>query len=63
MDRAGLIEHGSSQSGAWLTEKGTWCLAAMRTAEFDDLDQQGYPHDGDACTDACWRLPTDAPAA
>jgi hypothetical protein len=60
MDRAGLIEHGSSQNGAWLTDKGTWCLAAMRTAEFDDLDQHGYPHDGEACTDACWRLPVDA---
>lgn len=59
MERAGLIEHGSSQTGAWLTDKGRWCLAAMRTAEFDDVDGDGvgYPHDGEACTDACWMLP------
>lgn len=58
MERAGLIEHGSSMTGAWLTEKGKWCLAAMREAECDDLDGPGvgYPHDGEACTDACWKL-------
>jgi hypothetical protein len=57
MERAGLLEHGSSLNGAWLTEKGAWCLAAMRTAEFEELDEVGYPHDGEACTDACWKLP------
>lgn len=60
MERAGLIEHGSSLHGAWLTLKGEWCLAAMRAAEFGDLDQQGYPHDGEPCTDACWRAPATA---
>lgn len=63
MERAGLIEHGSSQTGAWLTEKGRWCLAAMRTAECDDLDGPGvgYPHDGEACADACWKLAAKEP--
>lgn len=60
MERAGLIEHGTSLRGVWLTEKGKWCLAAMRATEFDDLDQQGYPHDGKPCTDACWRAPAPA---
>lgn len=60
MERAELIEHGSSLHGAWLTPKGEWCLAAMQTAEFDDLDQQGYPHDGNACTDTCWHTPATA---
>lgn len=63
MERAGLLEHGSSLTGAWLTPKGEWCLAAMRTAEFNDLDQVGYPHDGSVCTDACWRLPLAEPTA
>ena len=59
LDRAGLLEHGSSQHGAWLTPKGEWCLAAMRTTEFNDLDEAGYPHDGAACSDDCWQLPVD----
>jgi hypothetical protein len=60
LQRAGLIEHGSSLDGSWLTPKGKWCLAAMRTAEYGDLHDAGYPHDGEDCTDACWELPTDA---
>ncbi|WP_069625316.1 hypothetical protein [Streptomyces niveus] len=60
MERAELIEHGSSLRGAWLTPKGEWCLAAMRAAEFGDFDQQGYPHNGERCTDGCWRVPTSA---
>lgn len=56
LDRAELIEHGSSLDGAWLTDKGTWCLAAMRGVEFDEVSREGgYPHDGADCTDACWR--------
>ncbi|MFK0222249.1 hypothetical protein ACIQWN_29165 [Streptomyces vinaceus] len=58
LDRAGLIEHGSSLDGAWLTAKGAWCLAAMRTMEFDEVSERGgYPHDGRECTDGCWVLP------
>lgn len=65
MQRAGLIDHGSSLTGSWLTEKGKWALASMRTAEYGDFDgsDAGYPHDGDACTDACWKLPTETPQA
>lgn len=61
MERAELIEHGTSLHGAWLTPKGEWCLAAMRTAEHDDLNQLGYPHDGRPCAEACWRAPIEEP--
>lgn len=60
LDRSGLLEHGSSLSGAWLTDKGEWCLAAMRTVEFNELDGTGLPHDGGECTDACWSVPLPA---
>lgn len=64
LDRAGLIEHGSSLDGSWLTPKGAWCLAAMRGVDFDTIsDDGGYPHDGQACTDACWTAPAEAPSA
>jgi hypothetical protein len=65
LQRAGLVDHGSILSGSWLTPKGEWVLAAMRTAEFDEVDDDGigYPHDGEPCTDACWRLPTEQPTA
>ncbi|WP_327300361.1 hypothetical protein [Streptomyces goshikiensis] len=54
LDAAGLMEHGSSISGAWLTGKGKWCLDAMRQLEYADLSESGYPHGGEDCTDACW---------
>jgi hypothetical protein len=64
LDHAGLIEHGSSLSGAWLTEKGAWCLSAMWDVMFDEVSEYGgYPHDGGDCTDECWKLPADAPTA
>ena len=58
LDNAGLMEHGSSLDSAWLTGKGAWCLAAMRTVDFDEVSKDGgYPHDGGDCTGACWSLP------
>lgn len=60
LDRASLLEHGSSLNGAWLTDKGAWCLAAMRLVEYDEMAQVGYPHDGGKCTDACWSVPLPA---
>ncbi|MEU9415138.1 hypothetical protein [Streptomyces sp. NPDC048272] len=56
LERAGLMEHGSSLNGAWLTDKGEWCLAAMRDVEFSELDGAGYPHDLEECTDNCWTV-------
>ena len=44
LDRAGLLEHGSSVSGSWLTLKGTHYLALMRRFGWDDLDGTGLPH-------------------
>jgi hypothetical protein len=63
LEHAGLLDHGTSLRGAWLTDKGHWYLAALREVQFDDLDEVGFPHDGEACTDACWRLPVAAPGA
>ena len=54
LDTAGLIEHGSSINGSWLTPKGTWFLNAARAVPFDDLDEAGLPHDGASCTGQCW---------
>lgn len=59
LTRAGLIEHGSSISGSWLTDKGRYYQTALAgIADWDFLDEGnfGYPHDGKDCTDACWRI-------
>lgn len=54
LDNAGLTEHGSSINGSWLTPKGAWFLNAARAIPFDDIDEAGLPHNGDACTEQCW---------
>lgn len=59
LDHADLIEHGSNISSSWITPKGEWFLRAVELAggagELDELTSNiGYPHAGDACTDACW---------
>lgn len=54
LDTAGLIEHGSSINGSWLTPKGAWFLGAARTVPFDDINDAGLPHDGGTCTERCW---------
>lgn len=51
LDGAGLTEHGSSIAGAWLTAKGRHYLPLMRRHEYDDLDEVGFPHDGEDCED------------
>lgn len=54
IDRSGLIEHGGSVGGSWLTEKGTHYLKLMHRHEYDDFDQKaGYPHDGGPCGPDC----------
>lgn len=58
LDEAELTGHGSSIDGSWLTDKGRWYAAALRTIEnWDALEGVGYPHDGTDCTDACWQVP------
>ncbi len=57
LDGAGLLEHGGSVGGSWLTAKGRHYLEMMRRYQWDDLEHVGFPHDGDACTPECrhWR--------
>lgn len=68
LDGAELIEHGTSLNYAWLTPKGIWYLAALRSvhdwSELEDQEQFsiGFPHDGGACTDDCWKLPIGSKA-
>lgn len=62
LSEAGLLEHGSSLGGSWLTDKGRWVLWAIgQLGGAGDLDERfdavGYPHGrGEECTDACWRI-------
>ena len=54
LDRARLLEHGSSISGSWATLKGTHYLELMRKFEFDDLDGAGdSPHFPGECGPGC----------
>jgi hypothetical protein len=66
LDGSGLIEHGGSVSGSWLTEKGTHYLSLMRLHEHDELDgpgcpSVGLPHDGNGCGPGCrhWEASTE----
>lgn len=62
LDGAGLITHGSSLGHSWLTPKGEWYLAALRTVtDWAEIENEehfsiGFPHDGENCTDACWKV-------
>lgn len=53
LDRAGLIEHGTSVGGSWLSGKGAHYLPLMRRHGWDDVGEAGFPHDGDECPAAC----------
>jgi hypothetical protein len=57
IDRAGLIEHGGSIGGSWLTPKGAHYLPLMQRYTWDQIEDTGLPHGGDGCTPACghWR--------
>lgn len=62
LDRAGLMEHGSSILSAWLTARGKWWLYAVETVggiDAVDFDGPGvgYPHMDAGCTETCWALP------
>jgi len=74
IDHAGLIDHGSSVWGSWLTERGKWVLWAVDAVGGVDglaeqLDESGFPHEWDReaqamqpCTDDCWRVPEGSAA-
>jgi hypothetical protein len=54
LDSAGLIDHGTSIDGSWITKKGSHYLALMQRHGFDDFDQEyGYPHEGNDCPPSC----------
>jgi hypothetical protein len=55
LDEAGLMEHGSSIGGAWLTGKGRYYQQALAAiTDWDQIKGEGFPHGGEDCTDACW---------
>lgn len=56
MESAGLIEHGTSISGSWITPKGQFFLDVLQEIgdDWDCLRELGLPHYGGDCTDACW---------
>jgi DNA-binding PadR family transcriptional regulator len=66
LDGSGLIEHGGSVGGSWLTEKGKHYLSLMRLHEHDEMDgpgctAYGLPHDGNGCGPGCrhWEASTE----
>ena len=61
LDGSGLIEHGGSVSGSWLTLKGKHYLSLMQAHEWDDVDEVGLPHDGNDCGPGCrhWEASTE----
>lgn len=53
LDRAELLEHGSSVAGSWLTERGAHYLELMRRHRVDEVNEAGLPHEGEACPAEC----------
>jgi len=53
IDRTGLIEHGTSIGGSWLTTKGKHYLPLMQAHPWDSITAVGYPHDGEECPPSC----------
>lgn len=61
LDGSGLIEHGGSVGGSWLTLKGKHYLSLMRMHCWDDVDEVGLPHEGGECGPGCrhWEASTE----
>lgn len=62
LQTADLIDHGTSVTSSWLTEKGRYARWMMHKHGPDDLDDVGYPEcydwrEKDDCPEACW-VPT-----
>jgi len=55
LEETGLIEHGGSFYGSWLTTEGFIYLDLLRAiGGSDDIgDDTGYPHDGNGCPPGC----------
>lgn len=63
LDHAELMNHGSVIQYSWLTKKGEYVLAAMRATTWEQVDDAGYPHDGEDCTDECWTVEPQSPSS
>lgn len=64
MTHAGLIEHGGSVNGSWITDKGRWLLWAMnqvgdREDWSEEMNEFGIPHYPMACTADCFVIPKE----
>lgn len=61
LDEADLTGHGMTFYSIWLTDKGKWLLWMLNSVGLEGLaakvDEVGYPHYPDDCTEACWRMP------
>lgn len=59
---ADLIDHGTSVTSSWMTDKGRYARHLMHKHAYRDLDYAGYPDcwddEIDRCPDECW-VPTD----
>lgn len=56
IDNAGLIEHGGTIAGSWITGKGQWVLDTLNRVNgpIDEaLDHVGFPHDRGKCPLDC----------
>lgn len=61
LDGSGMIEHGGSVGGSWLTAKGKHYLSLLRVHCMDDVDEVGLPHEGNGCGPGCrhWEASTE----
>lgn len=63
-EQANLVDHGTSIAYGWLTDMGKWAVEKLRAYPSDSaisvleqqLDEFGYPHDGEACKPECWTV-------
>lgn len=53
LDRCDLIEHGGGIGGSWLTDRGKLYLPLLNAHSHDEIDECGFPHDGDDCPADC----------